>query len=97
MDVSKSLIKLLEKRKTIKSDEVPEGFCPNCWGRQEYAGKFYEAVKNENVDIKTLSSNKGWVQKYADKHLGAILLKYDNNLLVCQKCKIVYHPTEPKN
>ena len=32
----------------IKDDyksKSPEGFCPNCWGRQEYSGKFFEALK----------------------------------------------------
>lgn len=25
--------------------ETPEGYCPNCWGFQEYSGNFYEAIK----------------------------------------------------
>ena len=92
MNVIKSLTNLLQKRKAFTPDNTPDGFCPNCWGREEYGGKFYEAIKNENVDIKTLSSNKGWIQRYADKNLGTIQLKYeDNNKAVCQKCKISYH------
>jgi len=93
MDILKSLTNLLKRRKTLTPDDVPEGFCPNCWGRQEYGGKLYEAIKNENVDIETLSSKKGWIQEYADKHLGAIQLKYEDDMLVCRKCKLTYQPT----
>ena len=92
MNLIKSLANLLQKNKSFDPEDAPEGFCPNCWGREEYGGKFYAAVKNDNVDIKTLSSNKGWIQKYADKNLGTIQLKYDDNdKVVCQRCKTTYH------
>jgi hypothetical protein len=47
MDVFESIRKvLLEKR--ADNNPVPEGYCPNCWGREEYGGKFYSAIKKEN-------------------------------------------------
>ena len=95
MNIIKSLTNLLQKNKSFDPEDAPDGFCPNCWGREEYGGNFYEAIKNENVDIKTLSSNKGWVQRYADKNLGTIQLKYgEDNEAVCQRCKISYHQIE---
>jgi uncharacterized protein YbaR (Trm112 family) len=78
------------KREKGKS-EAPEGFCPNCWGQQEYSGKFYEAIKNEGVDINSLNPKKGWIQDYAEKNLNTIILQHrEDESLVCPRCKLVY-------
>lgn len=85
-------------RKFLKNEnsgqEVPDGFCPNCWGSQEYEGKFYEAVKNEGMDIDQVDEHKGWVLDYAEKHLSDIQLKSSGKNAVCQKCKVTYMPSE---
>jgi len=73
--------------------EAPEGYCPNCWGRQEYGGKFLEVVKNNNIDINSENANLGWVQEYADKHLSSIALVEEDGKMVCKKCKLSYRPT----
>ena len=41
-----SILNFLKKKQASKDETSPEGFCPNCWGRQEYGGQFLEAVKN---------------------------------------------------
>ena len=64
--------------------------CPNCWGRNEYGGAFYDAVKNENMNVNDLESHVGWVQDYADKHLSDIALHADDAEHVCNKCKVKY-------
>ena len=93
VDILKSLTALLKKSKTPTTDDVPEGLCPNCWGRHEYGGQFYEAVKNNNMDINSKNPDVGWVQDYANKHLLGIELKHKDDILVCNKCKITYRPT----
>ena len=70
--------------------EAPEGVCPNCWGRQEYSGKFYEAVKNEGIDVNNASEKIGWIQDYADKHLSGIKMEKTTEGYVCPKCKVTY-------
>ena len=49
MNLINSLLTVLKKGNSIES--VPEGFCPNCWGRQEYGGNFYQAVRNHGLDV----------------------------------------------
>jgi hypothetical protein len=90
MDVFESIKKaLLEKREN--NNPVPEGYCPNCWGREEYGGKFYSAIKKEDVDIKTLSTERhGWVLDYADKHFSAIELKHEGEMFECKRCNVKY-------
>lgn len=80
------------KRKA-HSEEAPEGYCPNCWGRQEYEGQFFEAMENRNVNINNIDEHKGWVLDYAEKNLSLIELKQEDDILVCQKCKVTYRPT----
>jgi hypothetical protein len=92
MNAIQSLLNFLKKKKETDTNETPEGFCPNCWGRQEFAGKFYESAKNNNFDINSKNPDIGWVQDYANKHLSGILLKKEDDKLVCQKCKLSYSP-----
>ncbi len=73
-----------------KREDVPEHICPNCWGRQEYGGKFYEAIKNDLANANTTSEHLGWVLDYADKHLPGIYLQKEDDHLVCPTCKLVY-------
>ena len=80
MDVFESIKKALLKKRE-NNNPVPEGYCPNCWGREEYGGKFYSAIKKENIDINTLSTERhGWVLDYADKHFNAIRALHYSNL-----------------
>jgi hypothetical protein len=91
MDKLKALLTLLG-RKNSSNDDTPEGYCPNCWGREEYGGRFYDAVKNNGVDINSNDASIGWVQEYADKHLNGIELHPDGENFVCKKCKLTYRP-----
>lgn len=93
MNVFASLSKLI---KSIASGQAtkeitPEGFCPNCWGRQEYQGKFYEAIENNNIDINNISDKKGWIDAYASEFLSGIQLQPNkDNEMVCSMCKVGY-------
>lgn len=91
MKVFESIVNFLNKKE--KSTDAPEGFCPNCWGRQEYEGQFFEAMENQNVDINNINEKKGWIQDYADKNLSGIQLKHQDDQLVCSKCKLSYRPS----
>ncbi len=93
MDLINSLLNLLKEKQTVSKEDIPQGYCPNCWGRQEYGGQFFEAVKNNNVDVNSPNPNVGWIQDYANKHLSAIELKHEDDMLICRKCKLTYRPT----
>ena len=93
MSVIKSILNFL-KSKDSSDQTAPEGYCPNCWGKQEYGGQFYEAIKNEGINIHETNPQKGWIQDYADKHLSGIKLKGQDDSLVCSKCKVTYRPSE---
>ena len=90
MNIVERLLALLRTKETSDEMEAPEGFCPNCWGREEYGGQFYKAVKNHGLDVNSKNPERGWIQDYADKHLSGIQLKPENEGYVCPQCKLTY-------
>ena len=94
MALIENLLNYLRKNKEIKFNTAPEGLCPNCWGRQEYGGNFYEAVKNHGLDVNTKYPEVGWIKDYAETHLKGIALQRNGDNLVCESCKISYRVAE---
>ncbi len=96
MNLVQSLLNFLKKKDTPESSPAPEGLCPNCWGREEYGGHFYDRVKQENLNVHSKESNVGWINAYANKHLSGIALKRKGNgeEMVCEKCKVSYQHSD---
>ena len=89
MSLADNILKFLSKSKK-ETDKAPEGICPNCWGKQEYGGKFYTAVKNHGLNINQADDERGWIQDYADKYLLGISLTKHDGYNMCSKCKLKY-------
>lgn len=83
MDLIKNTLTFLRKNPDNKQ-KSPEGFCPNCWGRQEYGGNFYKALKSESFI--NLEHKKGWIISYVENNLKGIYLKPKEDKLVCNVC-----------
>lgn len=66
--------------------DVVKGFCPNCWGYQEYQGQIFEAAKKENIDLNNVAKIKGWIQAYAAKNFESIKLEKRNGMDTCPAC-----------
>jgi len=76
-----------------KSIETPDEFCPNCWGRQEYGGKVYDAIKTEDINLKNIDKKKGWIEAYSIQRLEGIKLqKRNDSSTVCPTCKLSFRP-----
>ena len=87
MKIADSIIHFLKSGQEKKKSIAPQGICPNCWGREEYGGHFYERLKNHGVDINSSDPDIGWINDYAEKHLRGIKLHEEEGALVCSKCK----------
>jgi len=92
MDLTEAIIRFLKKGK--RKDLTPEGVCPNCWGRQEYSGQFYEAINNESIDLNNIDEKRGWIQAIVAKNITGIALQEENSEMVCQRCKTSYKIAE---
>ncbi|MGB0929974.1 MAG: hypothetical protein ACPGVB_04315 [Chitinophagales bacterium] len=88
MNLVDVVVKFIKGEK--QTTDVPEGFCPNCWGRQEYGEEFFKAIKNEQIDLNNVTEKKGWIQAYAVEHLEGIKLKKTEGVLECSACKLNY-------
>lgn len=91
MGVFENLLK--RNKKNQLQDSVPEGYCPNCWGRQEYGGEFFEAVYKEKIDSNSQGNKKSWLRKYASEKLEGIKLEEKDGVLVCKGCNLTYRRT----
>ncbi len=80
-NITKKLLSFITDPK--KETEIPTGLCPNCWGKEEYGGRFYQAVYKHDKET-------GWVQDYAEKNLKGILLKKEDEKYKCPTCKLTY-------
>ncbi len=63
---------------------APEGICPNCWGKQEWEGKFYEYMRVKNTTPESDTYNN--FIKDVTRKLGKITLKEDS--FTCNTCQI---------
>ena len=81
-----NLIEFVKNHLNGTSTETPEGFCPNCWGTQEYEGKFVKAIHQEQIDLNNVDNKQGWVQAYATKHFEGIKLKETEDYYECPSC-----------
>ena len=64
--------------------DVPEGVCPNCWGKQEWDGEFYKKIKANNITPEHNTYNS-FIHEVTEK-TGKITLKED--ILVCETYKM---------
>lgn len=99
MDIVRSLLNFLMTKETEDAADAPEGYCPNCWGREEYGGHFYERVKQENLNVNSKDSNVGWVAAYANKNLSGIALKRKGNgeEMICEGCQTSFQHSDEHN
>lgn len=91
MNIVEIFSNLLRSKAEGNEDVVPKGYCPNCWGKQEYGGKFYEAIAKENIDLNNINERKGWIQAYAAEYLEGIKLqKTESGVYECPTCKLTF-------
>ncbi|WP_418514091.1 hypothetical protein [Corallibacter sp.] len=84
MNTLKNILSFLNKTPQEKIGETPESFCPNCWGRQEYGGNFFKALKAEKLE--NLELKKGWITTYVERNLKHIQLQHKEKKHVCNVC-----------
>jgi hypothetical protein len=85
MNLTDRIIQFLKKEPSEQM--TPDGLCPNCWGRQEYGGKFFEAINSEKVDLNNAEEKRGWIQAYIAKRLLGINLINKHGSTECPACK----------
>ncbi len=68
----------------LESRAVPEGICPNCFGKQEWDGEYFKFKKGENGNPSEATYNS-FVQEVARK-LDKITINKDT--YTCETCLV---------
>ncbi|EAR00011.1 hypothetical protein [Maribacter sp. HTCC2170] len=76
-----------KKMNNEKTGEAPEGVCPNCWGKQEWEGEFYEFMKGSKNDKRDETYNN-FINKIVESNIEGIRIQQDS--YTCKTCNIKY-------
>jgi hypothetical protein len=80
--------KLLSNNSKGEIDNLMEGYCPNCWGDQEYADEVREKFRDPQIDVNNGEANYAFVQDFIVTHLTGIKLKSTTSGVGCSRCKL---------
>ena len=72
--------------KSNRTEKVPQGICPNCWGKQDWDGHHYKFMKGNNGNPSDETYNT-FIQDVARK-LDKIELSKDT--YTCATCTMKY-------
>lgn len=78
--------------KLTDEDYVNLGICPNCWGEQQWEGKFiqFEMDRERDVINGDQEAQKAFIQKFVEEHVDGIQLIDDLHVKTCPVCKIQF-------
>ena len=71
-------------------DEVPEGACPNCWGRLEYDGVVRKAIADRQINVNNGEEHYAFIQAFVVENIDGIRLKSSPQGLTCPRCGKVH-------
>lgn len=85
MDIAKSILDYFEKHEHSLPETAPEGFCPVCWGYQQYAGKIGSLFKEKQIDVNNHQAKYLIVQDFLKKHIEGIHIR-QGKVESCPQC-----------
>ena len=69
-----SIIDYFKKSPEERKDSPPQGYCPNCWGRQKYDDVIRELYKDKQIDVNNDKANYTFVRKFVVTRIDGIQL-----------------------
>jgi len=84
-----TLLDFFSKPKEITDGKTPEGFCPNCWGKQEYDKNIRALYKEKQIDVNNKKANYAFIQKFVVKYVDGIQLKKEKPEWECPSCNVI--------
>jgi len=83
--------KLFGNNKEKEVSELSNGYCPNCWGDQEYDNLIREKYKDAQISVNNHTANYAFIQDFMVTHMSGIKLKSTVKGTECPTCKIAYN------
>ncbi len=76
-----------KKENNQPAGDGPEGVCPNCWGKQEWEGEFYEFMKGSKNEKRDETYNN-FINKIVESNIDGIAINTDT--YTCKTCNVNY-------
>ena len=86
-----TLMDFFAMTKEETKDKAPDGFCPNCWGTQEYDNTIRELYKDKQIDVNNREARHAFIQEFVVERVKGIQLKKGNNGIECPTCHAKYN------
>lgn len=88
MNKVEKLLTFFKRPATETKNQVPEGYCPNCWGHQEWEGEIRKMYEDKQIDVNNHEANYAFIQKFVVEQLDGIKLK--GAIHKCPNCLSTY-------
>ena len=72
------------------SESTPDGYCPNCWGRQHYDQVIRELYRDKQIDVNNDKANYTFIRDFVVRRIDGIQLIKGNNGYECPTCHSAY-------
>jgi len=82
-----NLLKFFKELNESTGSEAPDGYCPNCWGEQEYDKNIRQLYKDKQIDINNHEAHYAFIQDFVVNQLEGIRLKKGDGGHQCLACK----------
>ena len=83
-----TLINFFKRPAGETKGETPEGFCPNCWGTQEYDNIIRELYEDKQIDVNNHAANHAFIKDFIVNKIDGIYLKKGKDSFECPTCRI---------
>ena len=87
MNLIENIISYLRNSRSETEGTAPEGVCPNCWGRQEYAGTIRDLYEDKQIDVNNHKAQYAFVQEFIVNRIKGITLIKGTNSYECPTCR----------
>lgn len=81
------LINFFKQPQAETNGKTPEGFCPNCWGHQEFDNKIRDMYADNQIDVNNYIANHTFIKEFVVNNLQGIKLVRGNNSFECPTCR----------
>lgn len=85
--MTNTLIDFFKKPRKETKNTSPTGYCPNCWGEQEYDTQIRELYVDKQIDVNNHRDNYAFIQDFVVNRIKGIKLKKGNNSFECPTCR----------
>jgi len=95
MNLLEHIIKLISGEIEDGENRCVSGYCPNCWGEQEYDTIIRRIYKDKQVDVNNHQQHHAFIQEFVINKIDGIQLRKGEVGWECPHCKRRFETETP--